>query len=117
MLPKTISAWRFADGHSVVDVAPMVRRDLDRLDAARLNGVDELEHALHLRPAVDAQEDVRSGRDGRHRLARRSRLNSAQDVEAREHCPVLIRGPSDQRKDASGREEEDASAPVEDLFA
>ena len=117
MLARTIRARCFANSHSVVDMAPMVRRDLDRVDAACLDRVDKLEHALHLRPAIDAQEDVRAGRDGRHRLARRSRLNGAQDVEAREHGPVLIRGPSDQREDASGKEEEDASAPVEDLVA
>ena len=61
MLPKAISAWRFADGHPVVDVAPMVRRNVDRVDAARLDGVDELEHALDLRPAIGAQQDVAAG--------------------------------------------------------
>ena len=45
MLAKAISARRFADGHPVMDVAPMVGRNLDRVDAARIDGVDELEHA------------------------------------------------------------------------
>ena len=70
MLPKAISAWRFADGHPVVDVAPMVRRNVDRVDAARLDGVDELEHALDLRPAVELQEKVAARTDERQRLER-----------------------------------------------
>ena len=117
MLPKAISARRFADGHPVMDVVPMIGRNLDRIDAARLDGVDELEHALNLRPAIDMQQDLCAGRDRRNGLARCAAFNRAQDVEPRENGAVLVRRPAHEREDAAGREEEDATATIEDLLA
>ena len=113
MLARIIGARCFADGHSVVDVAPMVRRNLDRIDAARLDGVDELEHALNLRPAIDMQQDLCAGRDRRKGLARCAAFNRAQDVEPRENGAMLVRRPAHEREDAAGREKEDATAPIE----
>ena len=112
-----VGAWRLAGGKAVVNVPPMIGRDLDWIDADGLDRVDELEHALHLRPAVNAQQDVAARPHGRDRLAGFARTDCAQNVEAREHGAVLVRGPAHQREGRVGREREDAASAVEYLFA
>ncbi len=54
MLLFGVSTRRFADGQPVVDVPPVIGRNVDRTDAPRLDGVNELEDALDLRPAIGA---------------------------------------------------------------
>ncbi len=45
-----VGARRLAGDKAVVNVPPMIGRDLGRIDISGLDHVDELEHALHLRP-------------------------------------------------------------------
>jgi hypothetical protein len=44
----------FIDRQTVVDVVPVVWCDVGRIDAERLNGVDQLQHALDPGPAYRA---------------------------------------------------------------
>ena len=46
-----------ADGQAVVQMPPVIRRDVGWIDAERFDGVDCQQHALDLRPAGQAQED------------------------------------------------------------
>ena len=104
MLLRGVSAGRFTDGHTVVDVPPMIGRNVYRLDAARLDGVDVVEHALDLRPAIGAQQDVTAWAHERHRLAVLAGMDAAHDVEAREHGAVVIRRPANKGEDAARSE-------------
>ena len=56
-----VIARRLVDGQSVVDVLPVVRRNIGRIDAERLDGVNGMQHTLDLGPTVHAQEDVAAG--------------------------------------------------------
>src|SRR3546814_7234429 len=91
MLLLGVSTRRLTDGEAIVDVPPMVGRNVDRLDAARLDRVDKLEHALDLGPAIGAQQDVAAGAHTRQGLAALACADGADDVEARseEHTSEL----------------------------
>ncbi len=72
----------FVDGQPVVRVMPVVGRGVGRIDAERLDGIDQLQHALDLWPAGQPQQDFAARPDigdSRAALARRDR---SQDVDA-----------------------------------
>jgi hypothetical protein len=46
-----VRARPVADGQAVVDVLPVVGRDVGGIDAERFDGLDRLEYLLDLRPA------------------------------------------------------------------
>jgi hypothetical protein len=83
-----------------------------RIDAARLDGVDELEHALNLRPAIDMQQDLCAGRDCRtvwHAAPRSTvRRMSSRDRTCHARSP-----PSARARRRCRREEKDAAAAIE----
>ena len=58
MLLRVIGARCFTDGQTVVDVSPVIRRNVYRIDAPRLDRVDELEYTLDLRPAIGTASTV-----------------------------------------------------------
>src|SRR3546814_5014730 len=59
---------RFQTGdQAVVDVPPVIRRGVGRIEAERFHGVDGGKRPLHLRPAIEAQQDVAAGADERQR--------------------------------------------------
>ena len=82
MLLRVIGARCFTDGQTVVDVSPVIRRNVYRIDAPRLDRVDELEYTLDLRPAIGTQQDVAAGAHERQRLAGLADTHGAHDVEA-----------------------------------
>lgn len=97
-----IQARVFIDGQAVMNVMPMIRRDISRIDAEHLNGIDHLQQALDLRPAGQTQQNLSARchiRDGRTAL---SRSDCAQDVDPRNDCPKVAGRPSDEGKDAAG---------------
>src|SRR3546814_15392438 len=61
MLLLGVSTRRLTDGEAIVDVQPMDGRNVDRLDAARLDRVDQQEHAIDPGHAIRAQQDVAAG--------------------------------------------------------
>src|SRR3546814_14378008 len=67
---------------TVVDVPPMVGRGVGGFDAQRVNGVDSLEHALDLGPAVDEQRNLAAGGDARPRPIGSRWTDRTQDVDA-----------------------------------
>src|SRR3546814_18513186 len=116
MLLFGVSTRRLTDGEAIVDVPPMVGRNVDRLDAARLDRVDKLEHALDLGPAIGAQQDVAAGAHTRQGLAALACADGADDVEARSRCAVVVRRPAPEGEYAVRDEWDAAASPVEDLF-
>ncbi len=61
MLLGRVAARLLAGSETIVNVPPMMRRDLGRIDANRFDGVDDLQNAFNLRPAVHPQQDVAAG--------------------------------------------------------
>ena len=90
------------DGQAAVDMAPMVRRDVARIDADRFHGVDRLKHALNLRPAIDAQQDFAAGTDEGKRLIG-LRAATARTMSMRETTvPKSLDGPANESEDGAG---------------
>ena len=77
---------------------------VNRIDAERLNGIDHLQHALDLRPAGQAQQNLTAGRHIRNGRAALSQCDRAQDVDARNDRAKVVGGPPDEGKDAAWRE-------------
>src|SRR3546814_16946282 len=83
MLLLGVSTRRLTDGEAIVDVPPMVGRNVDRLDAAPLARVDKLEHARELVPAIGAHQDVATGAHSRQGSAARACAGAGDAVAAR----------------------------------
>src|SRR5579885_3194269 len=116
MLLNGVAARLLAGGQAVVNVAPVMRRHLGRVDADCLDRIDDLEDALDLRPALHLEEAVAAGAHEGQRLIALAGRDRAHDVDAREDSAVVIGGPAHEGEDAVGREGEHAAAPVEDLL-
>src|SRR5579885_1908293 len=116
MLLDGVAARLLAGGQAVVDVTPVIRRYLGRVDADRLDRIDDLEDALDLRPALHLEEAVAAGAHEGQRLIALAGRDRAHDVDAREDSAVVVGGPAHEGESAVGREGEHAAAPVEDLL-
>src|SRR5579883_1914952 len=116
MLLDGVAARLLAGGQTVVDMPPVMRRHLARVDADRFDRIDGLEDALDLRPALHLEKDVAAGPHEGQRLIALARRDRAHDVDAREDGAMVIGGPAHEGEDAVGREGEHAAAPVEDLL-
>ena len=62
----------------------MFRRGVAGIDADRLHGVDRLKHALNLRPAIDAQQNLAAGTNVGHGLMRLPGKATARKMSMRE---------------------------------
>lgn len=114
MLVAAIGARLSACTQPVVDVPPVVRRYLCRLDAERFDGIDAVKHALDHRPAVELEQQFTAWPDDGMRLERLGSPDGTQDVDAREDRAVVVRGPANEGKDAARREADQAAVTVED---
>ena len=90
---------------AVVDVPPMVRRNIRRIDAKRVHGINQGQQPLDLSPAINTQQDLAARTNEGHGLVRFAATNGAQDVEPRDDGAVIVGGPADEGKDAFGRKE------------
>ena len=116
MLLGGVGARFMTGGQPVVDVPPMVGRDILRIDADRLDGVDMAEHLFDPGPAVDLQQDLAAGPHEGQRLIGLVRLHGAHDVDARDDRAEVVRRPADEGEDRARPEREDAPPPVDDGF-
>ena len=82
----------------------MFRRGVAGIDADRLHGVDRLKHALNLRPAIDAQQNLAAGTNVGHGLIRLRSGDGAHNVDARDDGPEVVGRPSNEGEDAAGVE-------------
>src|SRR5260370_19912964 len=105
-----------ADGQAIVDVLPVVRRGIGRIDAERLDGVDRLKHFLDLRPPGNAQKTLPTGPHIRHRGVALARRDRTQDVDAGYDGSVVVRRPTDKREDAARHKRNDAPLTVDDVL-
>src|SRR5258708_2221111 len=100
----------------VVDVPPVVRRDLGRIDAQRLDGINRLQHAFDLWPAVHPQQTLPAGSDKADRRTGFARTNGAQDVDTRDDGAKIVGRPADESEDVVRREGNDTALLVDDLL-
>ena len=82
MLVGRVAARLLAGRETIVNVPPVMRRDLGRIDADRLDGVDNLQDAFDFRPALGLQQNVAAGAHEGQRLIGFARRDRAQDVDA-----------------------------------
>src|SRR5713101_7144381 len=95
-----IGSRPLADGHTIVDVLPVLWRGIGRIDAERLDGVDGLQHPLDFRPPGNAQQTFAARTYIRHGDVTLARRDCAQDIDARFDGSVVVPGPADEGEDA-----------------
>src|SRR5712692_4165557 len=100
----------------VVDVPPVIRRAIGRIDAQRLDGIDRPQHAFDLWPAVYPQQTLPAGSDKADRRTGLASTNGAQDVDTRDDGAKIVGRPADESEDAARREGNDTALPVDDLL-
>src|SRR6516164_1378379 len=106
----------FVDRQSVVDVVPIIWCGVGRIDAERLDSIDQLQHPFNLRPTRQSQQTFAARRDpgdGRIALARRRR---AQNIDAGKDCSKVVGRPTHECENAAGSERKDASISIQDVF-
>ena len=81
MALRRIGVRLLTGAQAVVDVPPVVRRGVGGIEAERFHRVDGGERALHLHPAIEAQEDVTAGPHEGQRLERLAAADGAHDVD------------------------------------
>src|SRR6202040_1022733 len=116
MTATCVGAWPFTDGQTVVNVPPVLRRRVDRIDVESLNGVDRLQDLFDIRPPGKTKEALSAGAhvgDGRVAFAR---SDCAQDVHAGDDSAVVVRRPADECKDAAGRKRDDTALPINHML-
>ena len=116
MLLRVVGARCFTGRQTVVNVSPVIGRNIRRIDVPRLDRVDELKYAFDLRPSIGAQQDVATGAHEWQGLAALAGTNGAYNVEPRKRSAVVVGGPANKGENTVRCERHDASAAVEDLF-
>ncbi len=99
-----------------MDVVPIVWGCVSRVDAERLDGVNNLQHALDLGPARETQQDVAAGPHIGHRRAALTGRDSPQNIDAGYDGAEVVGGPTDERKDATRRKRQDPPPLIENSF-
>src|SRR3546814_17124001 len=110
-----VGARLVAGGQTVVNVTPVIRRYVSRIDVQRLHGVDRLEHALDLRPTVGAKQYLPARTHEGQRLMRLAGADRAHDVAPRNDRAEVVRRPADEREERIGSAADDATATVESM--
>ena len=106
----------FIDRQPVVDVVPIVVRGVGRVDAERLDGVDQLQHPFDFGPTGQPQQNVATGPHVGHGSAALARHDGPQDIDPRDDCAEVTRGPAHERENATRCKRQDAPSLVENLF-
>ena len=111
-----VAAWNFATRHPVVDVPPMIGRDIARVDARRLNCIDQAEDLRDFRPAMNAEQQLTAGAHKDKRLIGFSRANGAHDIETRYHRLRTLGNFLDQTKNCISFETNQTSLTIKNCL-
>src|SRR5260370_15033320 len=111
-----VGSGLLADGQAIVDVRPVLRRGIGRIDAERLDGIDGLQHLLDLGPPGNLQQTFAAGAHIGHGDVALARHDGAQDVDARYGGPVIVAGPADKGENAPRLKRYDAPLAVDDML-
>ena len=102
MALKAVTARRFARGKPVMDVPPVIGRDIARVDARRFDGIDQAEDLRNLGSAPDAEQHVTARIDLRQCGEGIARIDCTDDIERRSDRAIFVGGPADQREHLAG---------------
>jgi hypothetical protein len=102
MLFAAVGAWVLADRKPVMNVPPVIRTDMGRIDANHLDSIDNLQYLLDFGPAGDMQIDLAARTHERQRRVRISRSYGPQNVDPRDDGAIRVRGPTHISKDRVG---------------
>src|SRR3546814_17071895 len=94
MLLERLGTRLVACRQAVVDVPQMIGRDRRRIDVECLDGVDELEYVLDLRPAFELEQDVTARAHARPPLIGLVGRDGAPDFDARDDRADAGGGPA-----------------------
>ena len=100
-----------------MDVLPVIRRGVGRIDAQRFDGVDRLQHTLDLGPAIHAQQAVAARSHERQRLIALAGGNRAHDIDAGDDRAEVVGRPTHEAEDAAGCKANDAAVAIENLLS
>ena len=99
-----------------MDVLPIVRGGVSRVDAERLDGINNLQDAFDLRPAGESQKDIAAGPHVGNGCAGLPERDSPDDVDARDDGAVVARHPAHERECVARYQRLDTPSPIEDLL-
>ena len=111
-----IGARTLTNRDPVVEMAPMGRRNVFRVDAEFFYGVDRFQNPLDLRPTGEAEQDLAAGPYARDRRDRRAWPSGAQYVDTGSDGAMVICCPPDEGKDAARRKRHDTSPAIDDAL-
>src|SRR5882724_3867013 len=111
-----IGSRPFADQETIVDVPPVLRRGVHRINSECLNRVDCLKDLLDLRPTRNAEQALPARTYKRHGRVAFAWLNGAQDIDTRHDGAVVVGRPTHERKDAVCRKRGDAMLPINHML-
>ena len=80
MTRRAVVARHFAPGKPVVDMPPMIGRDIAWVDACRFDCVDQAEDLRDFRPAMNAEQDIAAWINLRNGCARFVSIDGTDDV-------------------------------------
>ena len=110
---ERIGSRSFADSETIVNVPPVIRSGIGRIDAERLDSVDGLQHAFDFLPTFDRQEDFATWpHEGRGGAALAGR-DGTHDVDLRGDGSVAVARPADDRENGIRRERNTAAMTIE----
>src|SRR6266566_9804191 len=84
----------FVDRQSVMNVVPIVGCCVGRIDADRLDDIDQLQDTFDLRPAGQPQQTLTPRRDPGYGRIALSRYCCAQDIDAGQDGPKVVGRPT-----------------------
>jgi hypothetical protein len=116
MMVSAVGARALPSRNPVMEMAPVGRRHILRLDAERFDRVDRFQHTLDLGPTGNPEQDLAARAYARDRRDRLSRCGSTQNVDTRDDRAMVICCPADERKDASRRKRNNAPPAVDDAL-
>lgn len=109
-----IVARCLCDCKPVVDMPPMIRRNIAWVDARRFDGVYSQEYALDLRPSRDRKQYVAAWVHTGECCEWLARTHASNDVEQRADGAVFVRRPADEGEKLAFIEGQVAPPPVYD---
>lgn len=117
MLETRIEMGRLRGGQAIVQVPPILRGRICRIDAERLDGVDRLQHTFDFGPAVGGEQQRAPRAQIWQRLDGSSGPCRLHDIEAREDRAIGVGRPTIDPEDRAPREGEAAAVRTKAFFA
>src|SRR6516165_5442813 len=100
MAATGVGARPFADRQAVMDVSPMLWSCVGWINPKCLNGVNRLQHLFDFWPICEPPKDLAAGTHKGHVRVALARLDGAQDVDAGDDGPIVVRCTADECKEA-----------------